>query len=376
VRLRILAWVLPALLLVPASAHGAYTHVVRGAGFGHGVGMSQYGALGFAQNGAGYRQILAHYYRGTELSSAGDRKVRVLLQAGRDTVSFKGATRAPGTRLNARRTYRAVRRGFSQVELRTTRGTRVGRFDAPLVVTSANDAITLGGTAIGGVRNGRYRGSLEIRPSTFSGLVAVNAVSLDSYVQGVVPDEVPPSWPAAALQAQAVAARTYALATDAGGATFDQYPDTRSQVYGGLNAETPATNAAIRSTTAEVLRYDGRIATTYFFSTSGGRTENVENSFPGASPTPYLVSVEDPYDEVSPRHRWRLTFSQRQMQSRLRGLVKGRFRRIKVVKRGVSPRIIAAEVHGSRGRTRVSGATLRARLGLFDTWATFSRVRR
>ncbi|MEX2195888.1 MAG: SpoIID/LytB domain-containing protein [Thermoleophilaceae bacterium] len=371
----VLAMLVVPAALAPASAHGAYTHIVRGAGFGHGIGMSQYGAFGFARQGSGYREILAHYYRGTELSTAGDSKVRVLLQSGRETVSFKGATRAPGKRLNPRRTYRATRRGFTQVELRTTRGTRVGRFDAPLVVTSADDAIRLGGTAIGGVRNGRYRGSLEIRPSTFRGLVAVNAVPLDGYVQGVIPDEVPPSWPAEALKAQAVAARTYALATDAGGAVFDQYPDTRSQVYGGLNAETPTTNAAARDTAGEVLRHGGRIATTFFFSTSGGRTENVENVFHGSEPVPYLVSVEDPFDDASPRHRWRLTFSQREMQAKLRGLVKGRFRRIKVLRRGASPRIITAEIHGSRGRTRVRGTTLRARLGLYDTWASFSRRR-
>lgn len=359
---------------LPAGAEGATVHVIRGAGFGHGVGMSQWGAYGLAERGRDYREILAHYYRGTELSTAKGKTIRVLLQSGVRTVSFKGARSADGKRLNPRRTYRATRYGLTQVELRTTRGTRIGRFRAPLTVRAADEALTLVGTAIGGRRNGRYRGFLEIRPSTFSGLVAVNGVGLDDYVQGVIPGEVPPSWPAEALKAQAVAARTYALATDAGGAVFDQYPDTRSQVYGGLDAEQPATNAAARATAGEVLRYDGEIATTFFFSTSGGQTENVENVFYGSQPRPYLVSVEDPYDHHSPRHRWRLRMSQRTMQAKLGDLVKGRFRRIKVTRRGESPRIVWANVEGTRGRTRVRGATLRARLGLYDTWASFSRV--
>src|SRR5437763_5943228 len=107
--------------------------------------------------------------------------------------------------------------------------------------------------------------------------MAVNAVDLDGYVKGVVPGEVPASWPPEALKAQAVAARTYALTTDAGGSLFDQYADTRSQVYGGISAETPATNVAVRDTAGQIVTYRGRPATTYFFSTSGGKTENVQN---------------------------------------------------------------------------------------------------
>ena len=221
---------------------------------------------------------------------------------------------------------------------------------------------------------GTYRGVLELRPSAAGGLLAVNAVGLDSYLQGVVPGEVPATWPPAALRAQAVAARSYALATDRGGELFDQYPDTRSQVYRGVVGERSSTSAAVQATAGEVLRHKGVVAATFFFSTSGGRTENVENSFRGAAPRPYLVSVEDPFDGASPRHRWRLSFTQRQMQSRLRGLVKGRFRRVRVVRRGASPRIVDALVMGSRGSTPVPGSLLRSKLGLPDTWAYFARV--
>src|SRR3954449_12137242 len=107
------------------------------------------------------------------------------------------------------------------------------------------------------------------------GLMAVNTVDLDGYVKGVVPGEVPASWPAEALKAQAVAARTYAMTTDAGGTTFDQYADTRSQVYRGVAAETPSTDAAVAQTKGQVVTYGGQPVTTYFFSTSGGETEDV-----------------------------------------------------------------------------------------------------
>lgn len=375
-RRRSLTYALLPLLLAAAPAEAATVHVVRGAGFGHGIGLSQYGAYGYARHGASHREILAHYYRGTALGSAGDRTIRVLLQSGRSEIRFRAATRVPGHRLNPRRTYRARSTGLSSVELRTIRGRLVGRFDSPLSVTSARGWLRLLGTGINGLRDARYRGALEVRRNVFGRVSAINAAGLDDYVQGVVPGEMPSSWAREALEAQAVVARSYALATDAGGSVFDQYPDTRSQVYRGMSGEDGRTNAAVRATAGQVLRYGGRIAVTYYFSTSGGRTENVENVFYKSRPVPYLVSVSDPYDGISPKHRWTFRFTTRQMQARLRGLVKGRFRSIEVVRRGVSPRVVWAFIRGSRGRTRVRGATLRTRLGLFDTWAYFRRIRR
>ena len=190
-----------------------------------------------------------------------------------------------------------------------------------------------------------------------------------------MPDESPPSWPLEALKAQAVAARTYALATRKPGAGFDLYPDTRSQVYGGVAAEEASTNQAIAATRGEVVTYQGVPVVTYFFSTSGGRTEDVENTPLGNEPRPWLKSVDDPYDDASPRHRWgpiRMTL--KQAGRKLGGLVKGRFRGIEVVRRGRSPRIVEADVIGSRGRVRTTGGQLRARLGLFDTWAFFTSI--
>ena len=238
---------------------------------------------------------------------------------------------------------------------------------------TTSDAVRLGGRAINGRSGGAYRGVLEFRAGPF-GLSTINVVGLDDYVQGVVPVESPASWPIEALKAQAVAARTYAITTSKGGDGFDQYPDTRSQVYGGVGVETAATNQAVAETAGEVVTYGGEPVVTYFFSTSGGRTENVENSF-GGEPEPWLRSVEDPYDTASPRHRWGpIRMSLASAGARLGGLVKGSFRGIKVVKRGQSPRVLSAYVLGTRGRTRVSGATLRSRFGLYDTWAYFSSI--
>ena len=129
----------------------------------------------------------------------------------------------------------------------------------------------------------------------------VNSVSIEAYTRGVVSSEMPHDWPLEAVKAQAVAARSYALAHRRGG-TFDVYNDTRDQVYGGIAAETPVGDEAVAGTKRQVLLYDGKVATTFFFSSSGGRTAAVTDVFASAKPTPYLVSVPDPYDTSSPYH--------------------------------------------------------------------------
>jgi stage II sporulation protein D len=355
-----------ALLATPAFA-GKARFTIRGAGFGHGVGMSQYGAYGFAKQGRTYDQILRHYYTDTQLGTTDPAKtVRVLIQS-TGTASFSGASQAGTRALNPSRTYRARRHGATQVDLLSAAGKRIATFSAPLQV-SGPGAVTLAGV-------GSYRGILEFRPDTFGGINAINAVSLEDYIAGVVARESPSSWPAEALKAQAVAARTYAITTSKAGAGFEHYADTRSQVYGGVAAETPTTNAAVAATRGQVVTYAGKPVVTFFFSTSGGRTENVENTNVGAGPQPWLKSVEDPYDDISPKHRWApIKLTRAQAGAKLGGLVKGRFRGIQVLKRGASPRIVAADVVGTGGRTRVDGATLRARLGLLDTWAYFTSI--
>jgi stage II sporulation protein D len=375
-RARTLLLTLAVVCLLPAGTAAAASSkfTIRGAGFGHGVGMSQYGAYGFALNGSGYRDILGHYYTGTAIGSFDpNQRVRVLLQSVRGSASFTGAVRAGRRRLSSRKTYYVRRRGPA-VQLLSARRKKMGTYSA-LRVTGRGGVVTLRGRAANGRVNGAYRGAIDFSPGAFSGVDAINALSLDTYLRGVVPDESPPSWPLEALKAQAVAARTYAIATMKPGAGFDVYPDTRSQVYGGVAAEEPSTDQAIAETRGEVVTYEGAPVVTYFFSTSGGRTEDVENTPLGNEPRPWLKSVDDPYDDTSPRHRWgpiRMTL--KQAGRKLGGLVKGRFRGIEVVRRGRSPRIVEADVIGSRGRVRTTGGTLRARLGLFDTWAFFTSI--
>ena len=368
----VLTALLLALLALPATAGAATRWVVKGAGWGHGIGMSQYGAYGMARNGSNYREILGHYYAGTEVSRADTQTIRVLLQTNRPRASFIGVSRAGDETLSPKRTYQARPAGGG-VELLDNKGKKVGSFGSPVAVSSS-DGFRLGGTAINGVTDGTYHGSIELRPSAGGGLTVVNALSLDAYVQGVVPGEMPSLWHPEALKAQSVAARSYALTTDKGGPVFDQYPDTRSQVYRGVTSETSSTNAAVRATAGEVVKYDGKVAVTYFFSTSGGHTENVENVFYGGQPAPYLKGVPDPNDSISPKHRWTLNYTTATLSARLRPYLNGKLRAIKVRKRGVSPRIVSADVVGSKGTRQVTGTNLRQALRANDNWMTFKRV--
>jgi stage II sporulation protein D len=361
IALSLVACVAAAGLAWPALASGA-KWVIKGRGWGHGVGMSQYGAYGLAQHGRSYRKIIDHYYRHTRIGSAGRQTIKVLLASGPDSVRFRRAKSACGKRLRPQQSYRFKRSG-SNVILRRAHGGRLAKCGG------SGTAKGSGTIRVGG--KGLYRGRLKATAAG-GGLRIVNAVALDAYVRGVVANEVPSSWPRAALQAQAVAARSYALATRSGGA-FDVYDDTRSQVYHGKDSETGRTNKATKRTRGEVVRHGKQVATTYFFSTSGGETESVQFGFPGAEPAPYLKGVNDPYDAASPYHRWRVSYSQRQMESRLSGLFSGKLRKIKVLKRGRSPRIVQARVVGSRGSSKVSGPALQFELGLRSTWARFDK---
>jgi stage II sporulation protein D len=199
----------------------------------------------------------------------------------------------------------------------------------------------------------------------------VRAIPLEAYVRGVVGAEMPASWPLAALEAQAVASRTYAITNHAGGTRFNVYDDTRSQVYLGTKAQTARTNAAVAATAGQVVTYNGQPAITYYFASSGGETESVQNAFPGATPEPWLRGVQDPYDQ-GPLHTWTVSMSFATAAARLHGLVRGAFRGIEVLRRGYSPRIVSAYVLGSAANTEVSGPELASRLGLSATWAYFN----
>lgn len=349
-----------------APAQGAATWIVKGGGFGHGVGMSAYGAYGYGLHGAGYRQILHHYYRGIKIKPiVRAPQVRVLLTTSPGDVSFSGATAACAASLDPARTYRAHRRG-SSVRLLSSGGKLLARCGERLHAEGRR-MIRIGGV-------GLYRGALEATPSSSAGasLNVVNRLDVNSYARGSLPGEVPPEWPTATLKAFAVAIRSIALSTDVGGNGFELYADTRTQVYGGVKLESASTDRAVRATRNEVAMYGGAVAQTTYFSSSGGRTES---GFLGAPDVPYLQSVDDPYDYYSPLHRWTFRFTAAEMNARLGPYLAGSLRQIKVTKRGDSPRIDYAKLIGTRGTTTIRGDTLALALGLYDRWAFFTKTK-
>jgi stage II sporulation protein D len=350
-------------LSVPVTADAATRWVVKGGGWGHALGMSQYGAYGQALEGRGYRKIVRHYYRNTQFGQATG-KVRVLLLASVGSSTFGGANRVGSHDVKPGQNY-VVRGSGGHIVVRTLRGKRIARSSGIIRVTGPQGLVTV-------ADKGVYRDVIEYRPGLSGGVTAVNRVELEHYVRGVVPLESPASWPIEALKAQAVAARSYALGTGNGGGIFDHYDTTASQVYGGYSAEQPTTNQAVARTRGEVLLYNGKVIVAYFHSTSGGHTENNENIFEGSTPLPYIRGVRDPWDKTSPYHRWRATYSARSLGNAL-GV--GRLRRVRVNQRGSSSRIVYATFRGSGGRNRLHGyGEIRPRLGLRDAPSIIKRI--
>jgi stage II sporulation protein D len=346
-----------------AEARAAVKWVVHGRGFGHGVGMSAYGAYGYAKHGAGYEAILGHYYPGTSLGTLeGPQIVRVLLGTEPRDVGFSGATGACGVQLEPSRSYEAHRVGGT-VRLRSSAGKPLASCGRTLRAAGPGK-VTIAGY-------GTYRGALEAVPEG-SSLNVVNALAVDQYVKGVIPNESPPSWPMAELKAQAVASRSFALTAGRDGNGFDLYSDTRSQVYKGLESEYASSNEAAEQTRGQVLMYEGKIAETLFSACSGGKTESIKNVFGTA--IPYLVGVPDPYDYYCPLHKWTLEFSGPEISSRLGGLIEGKLKQVVITKTGYSPRIIEAKLIGTGGVTSASGEQLEVALGGYSTWMSFEKL--
>jgi stage II sporulation protein D len=330
--------------------------VLRGHGWGHGVGMGQWGAEGLARHGWSYREILTHYYPGTALARAGAASVRVLLADGVQRVPVSSAR---SLRLvDARNRSWTLRRGryVLAVTLRVRVHGKIVRLRPPVRVLPGAAPLAYDGLA--------YRGSLVVRRDG-RGLAVVNDVPLEYYLRGVVPWEMPFRWHAQALEAQAVAARSYALRNRHPSQSFDLFADARDQVYGGIRAERPSTSAAVAATAGEVLTWHGQIAQTYYCSTSGGRTVAVADAIPGARQVPYLVAVPDPYDTISPKHSWGpLRFTARTLARRL-GLPQ--LRRLRLLFNS-SGRVDAVEAIWHGGAARISGRDVERRLSLPSTW--------
>jgi stage II sporulation protein D len=345
------------------STPGEALFVVTGRGWGHGVGMGQYGANGMANAGKTYDEILKHFYTGIELERTGRSDVRVLLGEGRRAVTISSPVAfslvdAAGEVVKLPKGALGLKPGLS---VPSPNGPLKAK--SPVVVRPGKGApLALDGRL--------YRGRLEVS-QTGQFLRVVNHLPLQRYLDGVVAGEMPHTWHLEALKAQAVAARSYALATLQKGKPFDLYSDVRSQVYQGVAGEKPRTTEAVHATAGQIATYGGKVATTYYFSTSGGRTASAADVF-GFS-VPYLVSRPDPYDKASPYHRWGpFVLGARTLQSKF----------------GVASRVLDATVVATpSGRLRsltlqtvdgpssVPASLLRSALGLRSTWATFGVLR-
>ncbi len=230
------------------------------------------------------------------------------------------------------------------------------------------------GDAVGGrgdlqIGERRYRGQLQILPID-SGLRVINHLHLEQYLASVVGSEMPASWPQAALRAQAVAARTYALRQRKPRALFDVTATTASQVYRGLEAETASTREAVAATRGQVLLFEGGLLDAVFHSSSGGAsTENSGEIW--NQQLPYLVSVPD-LDDLSPVKNWQQTLAPELLRKAF-GEIGGALR-IEVLTTSASGRIRQARVTGPAGTLLLSGTQLRSRLGLRSTLVRFESV--
>ena len=340
----------------PPTAVTVTTFFASGRGWGHGVGMSQYGALGFANEGWTHDRILAHYYPGTELGPAPVARVRVLL-----------AEQQPTVKIRSKQAFR-VRDVFGTIYPLAAGEVVLGpklRVSVNGVPTDLVGPILFLPGAAPLELDRPYRGQLEVSV-TAQKLSAINVVGLEHYLAGVVPQEMPSSWPEEALKAQAVAARSYALAHRVRGKTFDLYADVRSQVYGGIPGEHPRATAAVQATAGQVLLWQGKPVDALFHSTSGGRTMAAAEAFGTA--VPYLVPVDDPHSSISPVHRWGPTaFPETALRKALK--LRAPVTELKLT-RSASGRVVTAEAVTAAGVTRLTGGALRAAAGLRSTWIT------
>ena len=216
-----------------------------------------------------------------------------------------------------------------------------------------------------GLGRRRYRGLVRVLPEG-DRLQAVNQLGLEHYLASVVGSEMPASWPAEALRAQAVAARTYALAQLKPEAPFDLRSTVASQVYRGTEAETDSTRSAVAATRSLVLSHGGSLIEAVFHSSSGGSTENSGELW--TRQLPYLVSVPD-RDKLSPWHQWSVRFEPEQLRRAFQETAGAS--RIEVLAASSTGRVRRARVIGPAGSLDLSGSELRQRLGLRSTLVQF-----
>jgi SpoIID/LytB domain protein len=369
-----------ALVALPAPAHAgndwtipsSATIRITGHGYGHGHGMSQHGAQGAALQGLTHQQIADFYYPGTTWGAANGR-VSVLVSA--DTSPDVEVLARPGLRLRALGSGAVFdlagdKPGATRWRLTPGSGGKVtvkylkSGWKKLRSVTGDAELFAAGGPTtlvLPGGRQVAYRGALRATKGD-----TVNLLSLEKYLRGVVPLEMPVSWEPEALAAQAVAARTYAANGRAHPiASHYQLCDTTScQVYGGASAEDAASTAGIKASKGEVLLYDGAPAFTQFSASNGGWTS--------AGSAPYLVAMQDPYDAWSgnPNTSWSVTVTDKAIEKRFPAI--GDLTRIQFTKRTGNGewggRVVKVKLTGSAGTKTISGEDLRFALGLRSEW--------
>lgn len=404
---------LPAAAAPASSARGS-TYAVpaggvftfQGHGWGHGHGMSQWGAYGAAKvRGMSYQQILSFYYPGTTLAprspektlrvlvhGTSDRQLAVATRAGHPLTATTDVAGMPACTLpDSLDGHTPVQQWRAKV-LQTADGVRV-RLQASVDGQSwsrpkgldcaagwrhpfAGDITFDGGRTTDLIRAGavaRYRGALRAA-FTGSRIYVVDVVRLESYLRSVVPAEMPASWSPAALQAQAVAARTYAtygIRHPKNRAYYDVYDDTRDQMYVGVNGEVASSDAAIRATRSDTGRpfilatAKGGPAFTQFSSSDGGWTVS--------GGQPYLPAQKDPYDGLVPNsvHSWSTRIPAGAISAQFAGQI-GALRSVTITGRDGNGawggRVTSMTLRGSAGRVTMSGATFRYSLGLRSEW--------
>lgn len=208
----------------------------------------------------------------------------------------------------------------------------------------------------------KYRGTVVLEPQK-DDIYIINMIPLEKYLYSVVPSEVPSSWPEEALKAQAVTARTYVVREMLNRASqpFDVNKTTASQVYSGMDKETPRTTKAVEDTKGTIILHEGNPIQAFFHSNAGGYTEKPENVW--GSSLPYLDHVESVYDRQAPNYAWEFRIASVQMNRYLVKLGIGYIEDIKVVSRNISKRVDVLEVKGEKGTVNVKGVDFRKLLG-------------
>lgn len=217
----------------------------------------------------------------------------------------------------------------------------------------------------------RYRGTFDYSQTG----EVISTVPVEQYLYSVVSREMPRSWPDAALQAQAIAARTYVLQRSNPKRNYDVVTSESDQVYTGMDAESPATTAAVDASAGKVLRYNNAFATIAYSSCCGGHTEAAADAWAGGSTAGYLQGVTCPNCTDSPWYRWSKSFALDRISVALGDRIAslGRITSIEIGERDASGRTRFVNVSGPDARVQIAAANFRRALGTRDLPSVFLR---